>query len=160
MMKRVAIVFIALIALSSLSYAQQGAATSPQQRPAAEQAPKAGATPPASTSLVGLTKAQVEQKLGKPSLALSTVWTYKQPQGTLRVLFKNGVVSEAKTDPTTAQTSNGKGYTNVDGNRIPSPRKADAPPPGASAQCRDGSYSFSANRRGTCSRHGGVARWL
>ena len=33
-------------------------------------------------------------------------------------------------------------------------------PDGASAKCRDGSYSFSQSRRGTCSRHGGVAAWL
>lgn len=33
-------------------------------------------------------------------------------------------------------------------------------PSGASAICRDGTYSFSANRRGTCSHHGGVTRWL
>ncbi|WP_079520244.1 DUF3761 domain-containing protein [Luteibacter sp. 22Crub2.1] len=33
-------------------------------------------------------------------------------------------------------------------------------PAGASAQCRDGTFSFSVNRRGTCSRHGGVASWL
>jgi hypothetical protein len=33
-------------------------------------------------------------------------------------------------------------------------------PSGASAQCRDGSYSFSMSHRGTCSRHGGVSRWL
>jgi hypothetical protein len=28
------------------------------------------------------------------------------------------------------------------------------------AICRDGTYSYSSNRRGTCSHHGGVARWL
>jgi hypothetical protein len=33
-------------------------------------------------------------------------------------------------------------------------------PPGASAQCRDGTYSFSHHRRGTCSHHSGVRRWL
>jgi hypothetical protein len=33
-------------------------------------------------------------------------------------------------------------------------------PPGASARCADGTYSFSASRRGTCSHHGGVAEWL
>ncbi|WP_394428867.1 DUF3761 domain-containing protein [Streptomyces sp. SGAir0957] len=33
-------------------------------------------------------------------------------------------------------------------------------PAGASAQCNDGSYSYSAHRRGTCSHHGGVAVWL
>jgi len=30
---------------------------------------------------------------------------------------------------------------------------------GATARCRDGSYSYSQNRRGTCSHHGGVAVW-
>jgi hypothetical protein len=33
-------------------------------------------------------------------------------------------------------------------------------PPGATAQCRDGTYSYSQHRSGTCSHHGGVARWL
>jgi large subunit ribosomal protein L22e/Meckel syndrome type 1 protein len=28
------------------------------------------------------------------------------------------------------------------------------------AQCKDGSYSMSQHRSGTCSRHGGVANWL
>ncbi len=31
---------------------------------------------------------------------------------------------------------------------------------GATAICRDGSYSYSRNRRGTCSHHGGVRQWL
>ena len=34
------------------------------------------------------------------------------------------------------------------------------PPPGATAQCRDGTYSYSQHHSGTCSHHGGVARWL
>lgn len=34
------------------------------------------------------------------------------------------------------------------------------PPPGATALCRDGTYSFSKHRSGTCSHHGGVAKWL
>lgn len=33
-------------------------------------------------------------------------------------------------------------------------------PADATAQCRDGSYSSSAHRQGTCSHHGGVATWL
>jgi hypothetical protein len=37
---------------------------------------------------------------------------------------------------------------------------ADNAPPGATARCRDGTYSFSQHRSGTCSHHGGVARWL
>jgi hypothetical protein len=35
-----------------------------------------------------------------------------------------------------------------------------SPPPGATALCRDGTYSFSKHRSGTCSHHGGVAKWL
>ena len=56
----------------------------------------------------------------------------------------------------------GRGYTNSRGEHVASPtRTADGQPPaGASAQCRDESYSFSRSRSGTCSHHGGVARWL
>lgn len=32
-------------------------------------------------------------------------------------------------------------------------------PAGATALCRDGTYSYSASRSGTCSHHGGVAVW-
>ena len=56
----------------------------------------------------------------------------------------------------------GRGYTNSRGEWVPSPCQTSGggPPAGASAQCRDGTYSFSRSRRGTCSGHGGVARWL
>jgi uncharacterized protein DUF3761 len=40
------------------------------------------------------------------------------------------------------------------------PAAAGGPPPGASARCRDGTYSYSRHRSGTCSHHGGVAVWL
>ena len=33
-------------------------------------------------------------------------------------------------------------------------------PEGASAICRDGTYSYSKSRRGTCSWHGGVSQWI
>ncbi len=56
----------------------------------------------------------------------------------------------------------GAGYTNSQGNRVRSSTRTpdNQPPAGATAQCRDGTYSFSQSRRGTCSHHGGVARWL
>lgn len=50
-------------------------------------------------------------------------------------------------------------YKNVSGNCIKRPTKAPSRPAGASAKCRDGSYSFSAHRSGTCSHHGGVSIW-
>src|SRR5712691_8386953 len=34
------------------------------------------------------------------------------------------------------------------------------PPPGASARCHDGIYSFSRSRSLTCLYHGGVAQWF
>jgi len=51
-------------------------------------------------------------------------------------------------------------YINVNGERVQSPTYYPSAPAGASAQCNDGTYSFSRNRRGTCSGHGGVAQWL
>jgi hypothetical protein len=51
-------------------------------------------------------------------------------------------------------------YRNVDGDLVRSPTFSSTVPEGATARCRDGSYSFSRHRRGTCSHHGGVAKWL
>lgn len=42
----------------------------------------------------------------------------------------------------------------------PSASSGTGAPAGATALCRDGTYSFSAHRSGTCAGHGGVARWL
>jgi hypothetical protein len=51
-------------------------------------------------------------------------------------------------------------YTNRDGNSVHRPMRSPSQPRGATAQCADGSWSFSQNHRGTCSYHGGVSRWL
>ncbi len=64
--------------------------------------------------------------------------------------------------PTVSSSSrpaSGRSYVNVDGVRVPSPVFSKTRPAGATARCRDGSHSFSLNRRGTCSHHGGVAEW-
>lgn len=53
-----------------------------------------------------------------------------------------------------------KYYTNSKGERVQSPTHYNSAPIGATALCRDGTYSFSRSRRGTCSHHGGVAKWL
>lgn len=58
-----------------------------------------------------------------------------------------------------ADLSNNNYYTNTAGNIVHSPAYAPSIPVGASAQCNDGTYSFSQSRRGTCSHHGGVAIW-
>jgi hypothetical protein len=78
---------------------------------------------------------------------------------------------------TTALAGCGQGYyQNSDGQCIPDPSfpggggtpgvgsgiigGPSGPPPGATAICRDGDYSYSMHRSGTCSGHGGVQQWL
>lgn len=51
-------------------------------------------------------------------------------------------------------------YRNSKGDCVRRPVRSNKPPAGATARCRDGTYSFSQSRRGTCSHHGGVAVWL
>jgi hypothetical protein len=48
-------------------------------------------------------------------------------------------------------------YKNVSGHCVKRPGSS---PVGATARCRDGSYSYSEHASGTCSHHGGVARWI
>src|ERR1700712_3211953 len=60
-------------------------------------------------------------------------------------------------NPNEADLDNHQTYRNHDGNTVHSPahsRSGDIPS-GATAQCRDGTWSFSQHRSGTCSRHGG-----
>lgn len=52
-------------------------------------------------------------------------------------------------------------YTNSKGEKVHRPVAAkEVIPAGASAQCKDNTFSFSKTRRGTCSHHGGVKKWL
>ncbi|WP_076059620.1 MULTISPECIES: DUF3761 domain-containing protein [unclassified Mycobacterium] len=72
--------------------------------------------------------------------------------------------------PTAVLASCSSGYyQNSDGQCIPRPSSGLPPggapglvgtPPGATAICRDGDYSFSTHHTGTCSGHGGVRQWL
>ncbi len=60
----------------------------------------------------------------------------------------------------TVGAATGRHYTNSDGHRVHFPVAPPSAPSGATAKCRDGTYSFSQYRNGTCSHHGGVATWL
>lgn len=62
--------------------------------------------------------------------------------------------------PTPQPTCTNGTYVNSDGNTVCSPETSSTVPAGATAQCVDGTYSFSQHRSGTCSHHGGVAQWL
>ena len=48
-------------------------------------------------------------------------------------------------------------YKNVSGHCVHSPS---TDPAGATAKCRDNTYSYSEHASGTCSHHGGVGRWI
>lgn len=50
-------------------------------------------------------------------------------------------------------------YRNARGRCVHRPVQTSTAPAGWTARCRDGTYSFSQSRRGTCSWHGGVAVW-
>jgi hypothetical protein len=65
-----------------------------------------------------------------------------------------------KPKPEEANCTNNGTYVNSQGRTVPRPENCSSAPKGAAAQCRDGTYSFSKSRRGTCSHHGGVTRWL
>ena len=85
----------------------------------------------------------------------------KQPRGRCAALFTYRLVGAAPAADSNAVIDRGT-YINRDGQTVERPAYTvnGQPPAGASAQCRDGTYSFSMHHRGTCSHHGGVARWL
>ena len=68
----------------------------------------------------------------------------------------NGTYVAPKQTPIT-YCENGT-YTNVDGNKVCRPSTNNTG--GATAICKDGTYSYSQHRSGTCSHHGGVRTWL
>lgn len=91
------------------------------------------------------------QQLEKQDIQTSTVTKQSSTQ--------TNTVVEQNTDG----LSNDNYYVNSQGNTVHSPAYAveeNTIPAGASARCKDGTYSFSQNRRGTCSGHGGVSEWL
>jgi len=58
----------------------------------------------------------------------------------------------------TAATDCSRGYyKNVSGHCVHSPASS---PVGATARCRDGTYSYSEHASGTCSHHDGVRIWI
>lgn len=68
--------------------------------------------------------------------------------------------SRAATTTTAKPLTPVRYYTNSQRTRVQSPTKYSSAPAGATARCKDGTFSFSRNKRGTCSHHGGVAEWL
>jgi len=73
------------------------------------------------------------------------------PNGLILLLPDSGSTSQDSASCSTDE------YRNVDGRCVRRPTASSAS--GYSARCQDGTFSFSKNRQGTCSHHGGVASW-
>src|SRR5438874_10353652 len=83
------------------------------------------------------------------------------PISAQRTSHSTGTTRHSTTTTSKPKSSNRSAYyTNRSGHRVHRPMQSATVPAGATAQCADGSYSFSEHRRGTCSHHGGVSRWL
>lgn len=116
------------------------------------------------STMVGLTAPEVLTALGAPSLVDRSTWHYDNIG--LKLEFTNGKVS--------SEIDTGRIETPVKGRSIvpkTNPAAPSLPPtaptaakptslPQPTAVCRDGTYSYSKSRSGTCSGHGGVARWM
>jgi len=87
---------------------------------------------------------------------VSTKYLSKNP---ISRKFKPNISRGKLTSCNRVRSNRTRYYTNTLGNRVQSPTTYNSRPAGATALCRDGTYSFSQNRRGTCSHHGGVAIW-
>ena len=107
--------------------------------------------------LIGCTDADIPQRYPdplKPAIQTET----KVKSSSFEDLLKN-IEKEVEEESDYNDLSNDNYYINSKGNKVHSPAYAPSIPTGASAKCRDGTYSFSQSRRGTCSHHGGVAEW-
>jgi hypothetical protein len=119
----------------------------------------------------GTTKVTIPGVNGTTTLTYQI--TYTNGQQTDKKLLTSTVTSPPTTQVTTVGTyvapaavstpapscPNGT-YVNSAGNTVCSPYSSPSAPAGATAQCVDGTYSFSQSHSGTCSHHGGVAQWL
>jgi uncharacterized protein YgiM (DUF1202 family) len=89
------------------------------------------------------------------------VWVYVTYNGYCGYVYAQFLTKSVPATTTTAVAQEPiRHYTNSYGNTVQSPTRYNKAPAVATALCGDGSYSFSQSRRGTCSHHGGVAKWL
>ncbi len=107
-----------------------------------------------SISAPALTVTETPTPTITPTPTLTTVTT--------KIIYKAPVYqyTPVPTSIPSSGLSNDSYYKNSAGNEVHSPAYSNTVPAGASAICGDGTYSFSQSRRGTCSGHGGVSRWL
>ena len=132
-----------------------------------------GAVPPKDAGQVGVLDAPASSTYQTPSTSVpvtteAPVTTSEAAAVTTTPTTPQVAVPKPKTAPkstpkTTSQAApkpaecGADYYRNSDGNCVHRPSDN---PSGATALCKDGSYSYSQHRSGTCSGHGGVRTWL
>ena len=81
--------------------------------------------------------------------------------GLVLIGLSGGAVARPFSEPDDRTLDRHGHYRSRDGSDVHRPAKSldGGKPAGATAKCRDGTWSFSHTHRGTCSRHGGVAHW-
>ncbi|MFC4105740.1 DUF3761 domain-containing protein [Micromonospora zhanjiangensis] len=125
---------------------------------------RAGATPTVSATADLLRTSPTPSPTGQvtPSPSPTAVARLSTPGA------PSGRSGAASGKPGTSSKKSGSGsgscgaeyYRNVDGVCVHRPVSGGgSKPSGATAKCKDGTYSFSQHRRGTCSGHGGVEIW-
>ncbi|MCJ2113817.1 DUF3761 domain-containing protein [Methylobacterium sp. E-025] len=96
------------------------------------------------------------------SRLFSAVWFRFALVGCILAVSPFTVASREFREPNESSLDRHGHYHSCDGSTVhqPAHTRDGSKPEGASAHCRDGTWSFSHTHRGTCSRHGGVASWV
>ncbi|MEV0071547.1 DUF3761 domain-containing protein [Amycolatopsis sp. NPDC050768] len=128
-----------------------------------------GVVPPVTTALLPSTSSSPATTSATPTtespVSPTSVSPYVAPETTASKAAAPKTTARAKTTPkttaappkTNTAACSGDYYRNSSGVCVHRPSSN---PAGATAKCKDGSYSYSQHRSGTCSGHGGVLTWI
>jgi len=147
------------------SVAARGIPAAPALAPAGQLGDGAVAPPPAVRRVAPPTSIGSVAPRGpaKPQVARITGRAAAAPTAAPRTQATPPALKPAPAKPAAPSgggCDEGTHYVNVSGNCVLRPVEAAVAPAGASARCKDGTYSSSQHRSGTCSGHKGVAEWL
>jgi hypothetical protein len=148
------------------------------KEPAAKASPAVTRTTTTATKTTTTTRHYDCTKAGNANKAACKTAAAQTPAGKTAGAVKTTTVSKATTTDCTkwynkmraqcrTATSSAPAHTTV----APAPKptastsrsagsSANDNPAGATAQCKDGTYSHAKTHQGACSHHGGVAKWL